>query len=485
MNKTHIVLIFFMIKGVSGQLSLSNILEFQLGNLPLEQPSNLTTHYDQLNIAYRYSDFIFALKLEHFQNPNPDQSYTHLAQRSVTFKKDGLRLRVGNFYQIFGRGLLLRTYEIPGAIREDFSFRSRYGFYRDIDGVWASYQASWFDLTALRGKPLREFLPPTIPEDEHRPNLIEGAQVNFYLSEYVLTGIYLRNNQENEFQEYTSFGLAANLPLNIQLYAEYARQLGGQSEFFDLSDNSTHGLYISMNIIFGPAGLSAEVKDYNNFMLEFNDPPPLVKEHEYLLLNRSTHSLEPLNETGWQTEFFYTLNGGHSIVVNMSESINETRFKRFIAQEKFLELGIHLFDDMTIKGYADFAREDLRLQKDRYTYGIYIENDWFTRWGTTIDIEYQNYLRGVTTFNKVENYVAQFSISYAPDLSAGILYEYTTDPGEIYADWMGYNLSYQYSQHHLISLFYGKRRGGNVCIGGICYEVLPFEGFEFRLSSSL
>jgi hypothetical protein len=464
---------------------VSNLFEYQLGNLPLQKPSNLSTHYDQLNVAYRYTDFLFAMKLEHFQNPTPDQSYTHLAQRSLTFKKDGLKLKVGNFYQIFGRGLLLRSYEIPGAIREDFSSRSRYGFYRDIDGFWASYETSWIELTVLRGKPLRESLPPIVPNDEHRTNLIEGVQTNLYISDITVTGIYLRNNRGDEFEEYASFGLAANLPLNIQFYGEYARQLEGQSDFFDLSDNSAHGLYLSMNMVFGSAGFSAEVKDYNKLSLEFNDPPPLVKEHEYLLLNRSTHSSEPGNETGWQTEFFYTFKGGHSIIANMSESINDSPFKRFISNEKFVEVGLQLFDKMIVKGYADLGREDLRIQKDRYTYGVYFENEWFNKWGTTIDIEYQNYLRGVTSYTTIENYAAQFSLSYAPDLTVSVLYENTTDPGEILKDWMGYSLSYQYSQHHLISMFYGKRRGGNFCIGGICYEVLPFDGFELRFTSSL
>ncbi len=485
MSRKTFVIIFLILRSVSGQLSVSNMFEYQLGNLPQVSPSNLSTHYDQLNIAYRYTDFLLSAKLETFQTPNPVQSYTQVAQRTISFSKDGLDLKVGNFYQIFGRGLLLRTYEIPGVVREDVSFRSRYGFYRDIDGFWAGYETSWFELTALRGKPLREVLPPVVPKDEHRINLVEGVELNLYIDDFTVTGIYLRNNRENEFQEYTSFALAANLPLDIQFYGEYARQLQGEQKFFDISDKSAHALYLSMNIVFGSVGFTAEVKDYNKFVLKFNDPPPLVKEHEYLLLNRSTHSSEPGNETGWQTEFFYTLNGGHSIVANMSESINETSFRKFVAKEKFVEIGIHLVDEMTVKGFADLGQEDLRLEKERQTYGVYVENGWFEKWGTTIDIEYQNFLRGLTTFKKVENYAALFSLSYAPDISFGVTYEYTTDPGELFKEWIGYNLSFQYSQHHLISMFYGKRRGGNVCTGGICYQVLPFEGFEFRLTSVL
>ena len=485
MSKKLFFLIFIVFKGAAGQLSVSNIFEYQLGNLPQTSPSNLSTHYDQLNISYRYTDFLITGKLEHFQNPNSMQSYTHVAQRSLSFKKDGLKLKIGNFYQIFGRGLLLRTYEIPGVVREDFSFRSRYGFYRDIDGFWAGYETSWFEFSALRGKPLREELPPVVSRDDHRVNLIEGTELNLFISEVTLSGMYLRNNKDDNLQEYTSFALAANLPMNIQFYGEYARELEGEEAFFDISDRTAHGLYLSMNLILGSAGFTAEVKDYNKLFLGFNDPPSLVKEHEYLLLNRRTHNSEPLNESGWQAEFIYTLNGGHSIVANMSESTNKTPFRNFLAQEKFLEVGIHFTEEMTIKGFADLGREDLRLEMDRYTYGVYIENKWFEKLGTTIDIEYQNFIRGLTVHRKIENYAALFSLSYAHDLSVGLIFEHTTNPGEIFREWIGYNLSYQYSQHHLISMFYGKRRGGNVCTAGICYQVLPFEGFEFRLTSAL
>ena len=85
--------------------------------------------------------------------------------------------------------------------------------------------------------------------------------------------------------------------------------------------------------------------------------------------------------------------------------VSKTRLlQRKRRNEKFVEIGVHLLDQMTVKGFANLGREDLRLEKDRYTYGVYIENEWFQRWGTTLDIEYQNYLRGLTSYKKVENY---------------------------------------------------------------------------------
>ena len=44
-------------------------------------------------------------------------------------------------------------------------------------------------------------------------------------------------------------------------------------------------------------------------------------------------------------------------------------------------------------------------------------------------------------------------------------------------------LNAQISGHHDLTLFAGERRGGRACTAGTCYEVLPFEGVELRLTS--
>ena len=128
-------------------------------------------------------------------------------------------------------------------------------------------------------------------------------------------------------------------------------------------------------------GISLEYKDYNDFLLGFNDPPPLVKEHEYVLLNRSTHNLEPLNETGWQVEFFYNLSTELSLVLNKAQAENKTSVKNFYYDEQFIELGYHFSPEITIKGFADLAQEDLRLEKDRYTMACILKPSGSADWG--------------------------------------------------------------------------------------------------------
>ncbi len=271
----------------------------------------------------------------------------------------------------------------------------------------------------------------------------------------------------------------------MQIYGEYAGKLGSSNRFFNLKSESAHALYLSLNTYLGPAGLSAEYKDYNDFFLRFNDPPPLVKEHEYTLLNRSTHSLEPYNETGYQLEIFYNFGTDLTVTTNLSEAKNKTIIKDFNYNEKFIELGYYFSPQVTVKGFFDIASEDIRLEKNRQTYGIYTETEWIPGLATIIDIEYQDFIRDLSVPHKIINQLASLSISYAPDFSVGFTIERTTDPGEQRQDWIGFNAGYQYSQEHFVSLFYGKRRGGNACTAGVCYQVLPFEGFEFRLTSNL
>jgi hypothetical protein len=213
------------------------------------------------------------------------------------------------------------------------------------------------------------------------------------------------------------------------------------------------------------------------------------------LLNRSTHVLLPQNETGWQAEAIYSLPGGHNLTFNITEAVNEFFSTRHVFQEQFAELSYFLSDRTLIKAFVDRSQEPLFLEDDRYAGGVYWENEWANLWGSSFEIEYQTYDLNVSPKQKVENTAVALTISNAPKFSGGVVWERSTDRGLTDdpttiaqetkpRNWIGYSLGYQYSNSHFISMFYGKRRGGPACTAGICYEVLPFEGFELRITSN-
>ena len=485
-----IALSFVIQSQVLSQLSVSNLLEYQLGNLPDMESGNLSTLYDQINISYRYDMLRLFTKIETFQSADKTKSYADFVQKSLSFEHDNLGIMIGNFYHIIGRGLLLRTYEIPGTVFEDVGLRTRYGFYRDMEGVMASYSPDFAEIYAFRGRPLNNLLPPTFSDNLRRPQLLEGIESRIFISQYTFSGSYLRDNSEDHYDEYGSLAIEAALPFELQVYSEYAQQFGGDNKILDISKNTAHAFYLGANWLYNSFGMSYEYKSYNEFLLGYNDPPPLVKEHQYLLLNRSTHRLIPINETGWQTEFFYSMDGGHAVNLNFSESVNELFDNRYISQEQFVEFNYFPSVVTNIRAFFDHSFENLFAIDKRYTIGTYFETEFSDIWSFSIDLQYQQFDRTVSETDKVKNYAALISVSRAPDLSFGVVLEKSNDSADIPEDkdeeyWLGGNLSYQYSQVHLISMFLGKRRGGNACTSGICYEILPFEGVELRITSNL
>lgn len=474
------------------QLAIGNTAEYQVGNLPFEKPNDLTAFYNQLNLSYQRRNWRGNIKLERFQRPGNDKDYTELTQRSLQYANRNFNLALGNFYEIIGRGLLLRSYEIPGAVLENPGQRIRYGFYRDIDGALLKYQSERFDLKLLRGKPLLNTFPPNFAGDLRRRHLVNAVETKLRLiPDLAVGGAYLRDHRSGKLKEYGSVMVSGNLPHEIQIYSEYAQRLGGGNKRFDISDRSSHAFYTSVNFVTGPFGLSAEFKDYNDFFLEYNDPPPLIKEHPYAVLNRSTHFIEPRNETGWQMEIFLNTAQGHTAVFNWTRADSRPFQKSNRFEEWFAEFGYVLDKRTTVKTFFDRSEDQLLFEKDRYAAGLYLEREWPQQLGATLDFEYQTFTRDFTPAHEVKNYVATATVSKAPRLSVGVIWERSSDP--LQTDnprtaaaetkprhWLGYTLGYQFRNHYLINLFYGKRRGGPACTSGICYEVLDFEGLEVR-----
>ncbi len=163
---------------------------------------------------------------------------------------------------------------------------------------------------------------------------------------------------------------------------------------------------------------------------------------------------------------------------------------RYVFQEQFIEANYYLSPITNIKVFFDHSFETLLSIDKRYTIGSYFQTEFSDTWSMSVDLEYQQFNLNASEIQKIKNYAAIVSISRAPDLSFGFVLERSSDPADISQDkeqeyWLGGNLSYQFSQVHLISMFAGKRRGGNACSSGICYEILPFEGVELRITSNL
>ena len=474
----------------------SNSVEFQLGNLPYEGSREYSTSYDQLNLHYDTQQISLFAKFEQFYTPEHERNYFDLTQKRIQFQDDHFRVRVGNFYETLGRGLLLRSYDIPGSVYEDAYLRTRYAFFRDLEGVGVDYIHDRFEIKAVRAHTLYNPLPPNFePDSLRRPDLVEAIQANFYATPKLNVGaIFMRyNSTSGEYQQFASFISEYNLIENIQLFGEYAFETNSAFRFSEEEDS--YAIYAGLNFYSGSWGGSFEVKNYQNMLLGsgFNDPPSLIKEHTYPLLNRSTHVLETSGETGVQLESYYNFEGGHSLTANFTRAINEG-FIRFEYTEVFLE-GLYEFSpQFSLKSFLDYANDDLKGEKNRISVGTIVDKTMANGWNTILDVQYQQFKRAFEP-GVSENLYTSIALAIFPAVTTALIFEASTDPqltdnpttfSTVETNtrtWLGGNISWKVNTANTLEIFGGKRRGGPACTSGICYEILDFEGLEVRFST--
>lgn len=495
--KKGLLLLIIWLSGsaVYGQLSGNNLFEYQLGNLPYTDPSDLSAHYDQLNLGYRYKGLKATLRYEHFLSQNEESSYASLSQFQVQYRKDKLSLKVGNLVETLGNGLLVRGYEIAGSVFEEESYRSRYGFYRDLLGFSAKYSGDIWYFHALRGKSLVNTLPPTLPMSDRRIDLVEGMETGVSFFHQTLGLILMRNTNPSEKANFYSLLYSGSIPGFISYNFEYAHNLNKDLPLFAMDEQSRYGLYASLSYSIGSFGLSFEYKNYHNLLIGtgISDPPTAVKEQKYKVLNRSIHVPQLTDESGIQLEAFYTFSNRNHLVFNYTYSLNEI-YELYHFNEVFLEYSFNPGQRNNVSLFVDYASDEFKSEDSRYAAGGVWDFHVAGAWSTQLHLEYQYIERTFAETDKINNGVVILGLSKSSKLNISMVLELSNDPyltdkpdtDELESSlryWPGMEASYRINPSNTISLFAGKRRGGPACTSGICYEVLDFEGVEIRLKT--
>ncbi len=463
--------------------------EFQLGNIPGLQPKDQSSLYDQLNLSYRVNSLNLFTRIEqYYPSFGENKSYTRISQYRVEYKTKNLDVSVGHLYTTLGRGLLLRTYEIPGAIWEIRGYRVRYGFYTDLHGIEVKYRIKNFDLKALRGKVLDVSLPPTIGKDvDRRPDLTEGGELGYSFKNQRLGLTFMRNTNASVGTSYASLIYDGNISKNISVYGEFARRFDSTG-LFSLPENAGYGAYASINYAYNRIGISLEFKDYRNFSIGagISDPPTLVREQPYRLLNRSTHVPILTNESGYQIEIYYRFSNNSMLTLNNAWTKNKISVdKSPVFREFFAEYRFPSGKKLSGQLFADYANDPFVNENNRYAGGFLVDVD-HSGFISTLETEIQYVEKNTSTTVDFLNAYLAYTLSMTSKYNASLVFEYTNDPVQVEDD-KNYNyypavsLSYRPDNHNQIAVFYGKRRGGLACTSGVCYDVLDFEGLEIRL----
>ncbi|WP_143519997.1 DUF6029 family protein [Reichenbachiella sp. 5M10] len=471
-------------------------MEYQLGNIPEQKPAYQSSLYDMLDLSYRYKSFGLDTRIEqYYPSFGEDISYTRVSQFKFSYRSDILDVELGNVYASFGRGLLMRTYEIPGSIWETRGYRVRYGFYKDLLGGAVKLKYKNAELKLIRGEVLDVTLPPTIADDvNRRPDLIEGVQASYRMGQQNLGLIYMRHHTESQSNpdadpaKYLSIYYDGMVLDKVSIYGEMAKKVGDGTDMTDFSESSAYAGYLGINFYLGNFGVSLEYKNYHNFSLGtgINDPPTLVKEQSYRLLNRSTHIPILTDESGYQLEIYYTQENGNIWTFNTSRAENQiSPDDEPVFQEYFGEYQFSVGDQLSSKIFVDYAIDPFDNEDHRYAAGTNLDLA-HEKMASTLEFEWQ-YIERLN--DQFSNLYLAYTLAKPSKYSASLLIEWTADPIQLASDSDPFNYypafvgSYRPNAKNILTLFAGKRRGGPACNSGVCYNVLDFEGIELRLNT--
>lgn len=464
------------------QFSGNNIFEFQYGEIPNDITS-FASGYDRFLAAYNYKGFKAGVTLEQYYTPYNERNYTKLTQFDLQYKSKYVDVKLGHFQETIGRGLLLHSFEIPGAILEDLSYRSKYYFQRDIIGFSTHINLKNSTTKIIYGKPLNNLFPPNQSNDLRRSDEIKAiySDYNFKRQTVGLAVMDVKNDFENSLYGMTT--VSGTISPTVTYYIEAAKEIGN-GKFSDFSSNSSYAYYGNVNLAFSNLGISIEAKDYNKFLLGsgINEPPALIKQHIYRVLNRSTHVAQPQNESGYQIEAYYTFPDNSVLTLNHALAVNDVGIT-FNFKEYFAEYTFDISDKHDVRLFADYAIDPLKAEKNRISLGTYFEWKTFKKSSINTDFEFQTFDRnGLNT----QNYFFILGYAFKSKYIVNLVTELSNDTFLTSSNnktWIGANMKYQINNANNLQLFAGQRRGGPACNAGICYEVLDFKGVELRLTS--
>ncbi len=493
------------------------------------------------DILYTNGDFSAGLRFEMYQNPllGFDARYKGqgLANYFVAYNGERLSVTAGNFYEQFGSGMILRTYEDRNLGLDNSLFGLNVQF-RPIDGV---------TLKAVAGKQ-RIFW-------DYGEGLVRGVDAEVNLGSLVKAigeskfratlgaGFVSKYEDDETVPSAANPEMRLNLPLNVgaasmradlgygnwSLQAEYVRK--GQDPSAMNGYIYRPGEALLLNLTYSQRGFSASlqakridnmgfksVRSQSGEMLYINYLPAITKNHSYAFLAMYPYATQVNGEQGLQADVMYkikkgTLLGGKygtDVHVNSSVVMGlDTTVTGGVGTEGYEVnggVGQTLYGDVSVevakklsknvKATVTYAYQVFNpvvenepgslhhnnivvadvLWKVNKKHSLRLEAEWLgsdSHYDAS-DPEHNDRRAGDWVMGLVE-----WNIGSHWFLSASDQYAYHDGTGNYYNVAVGYTHGATRLQ-----VGYGKQREGLLCIGGVCRTVPASNGLTFSLTTS-
>lgn len=503
-----------------------------------EQPPEKVSSMGFLSLIYSYDKFEAGMRYEGFFNPlvgiDPKYTGSGIPFRYAMYRNDEVEATVGNFYEQFGSGMILRLYQ-------DWAL----GVDNSIDGLRIkATPLNGLQLTGVVGKQRSYF--------SLGPGIVRGVDADINLNEMDIFGqgwlgedVQVRLGASGVSKYQPSSDPLLKIPLNVfaystrarvssggfNVYGEWAYKINDPSEANSKSFNPGNGLYVSaaysgtglgVNLIFKRIDnmdfRSDRAAAINSLTLSFL--PALTKQHTYRLATMFPYATQPNGEIGLQGEVVYTfpknsfLGGKYGTTVtvnyanlhNLDSTLTDTSVNRFTYESKFFAFGkTLLFNDLNIEVshiWSKSFKSTVMFATQSYQRDIIEGKNEYGLIHPTIAV-----LEGTYTINSTNALrcelqhlgVSADSVKADKNNWAFGLLEYTYNSNwyfTVFDEWNYGNHNEQEKIHYYsgavafvknttrVSFGYGRQRAGILCVGGVCRVVPAANGLTLSVTSS-
>ncbi len=487
------------------------------------------------NINFSYKDFTIGMRYESYQNAllgyDPRYKGNGIPYRFASYTRENLEVTLGNFYEQFGSGLILRTYE-ERDLGVDNAMDGLKLVYRPLDGITLrgviGQQRLFFDTGPgiVRGFDTRINLNSVFSSLAENKSqwTVGGSAVSKYQAD--------RNPLYNLPENVAAFAGRLNFvrgPVNIT--GEYAHKINDPSAGNNFIYKDGQALHLTGSYAVRGIGLLLAAKRIDNMGfrsdrnatgndLNINYLPPTTRQHVYSLSSMYPYATQPTGEIGFMGELTFslpretTLGGqyGTNVTINYSRanSIHKERIHDTIPvgqagtdgyHSDFFRIGDEkYFQDFNIeinRRFSPTLRGLLSYAYINYNQNViegYVDKEIVYAHVVIADVTHRLPQRRSIRWELQHLYTRQDNQSWAM-----AMIEYTIAPNWFFAISDQYNygnevedlrihyytLSAGYTKGgNRFSLSYGKQREGVICVGGVCRKVPASNGFTLNVTSS-
>ena len=517
-------------------------------------PVNERVRYNAFgNINYISGGFSAGIRYESY---NPvmlgfSSGYSNksgIMYRYARYQHKDIDVTIGSFYEQFGSGIMLRTYEDRGLLYDNAfdGMRVLFSPFRGINlkGIVGRQRVFWGQSDGVvKG----------IDGEINITELFDSLQTS--KTKFFLGGSFVSKFQDDQISNLVlpknvgSYGGRFNVVNeNFNLFAEYAYKINDPCFLNNFSYKDGQGLYITSS--YAQKGfsvlLSGKYIDNMNFRSDreakltssmINFLPALSKPHTYLMMAYYPYASQPNGELGGSAEVSYKfkkesmLGGkyGMDVVVNSSlfyatdttmiDPMQDTVKKRVYSVNPF-KSGDKFFHDINVEITKKFSKK----LKATFMYANQYINQSVVQFGTTgksdhpdvysdifvVDVTYK-YKSGAAIRSESQFFLGTYRKGDETHLTeeekiAGVTGSWVTQSFEwtpnskwfiVLMDQYNYENPLDYKKLHYyyggvtyvtgptrIMMSYGRQRQGIFCAGGVCRVVPAFTGFQLSISTS-